>query len=140
MFLKNKRAYFDYFIEEELTVGIMLQGTEVKSIRSGSLNFAQSYCIVHAGELWLKGFHISEWKWASFSKHDLLRDRKLLLKKKELNRLSKKLINGFTIIPVNIFINDRGLIKMTIALARGKKAPDKRQTIKERDIKRSLAV
>jgi SsrA-binding protein len=132
----NKKAKFEYeFLQTEI-VGISLKGSEVKSIRGGKASISEGYCYFNNGELFVKGMNISDYGFGSF--HDTTRDRKLLLKRKELNNLENQLTNGLTIIPYRLFLNDKGLIKMEIALVRGKKLYDKRQTIKNRDIDRDI--
>jgi len=132
----NKKAKFEYeFIQTEIC-GIQLVGSEVKSIRQGKVSISESYCYFNNGELFVKGMNISDYGYGS--SHDTTRDRKLLLKRKELNNLENQLTNGLTIIPYRLFLNDKGLIKMEIALARGKKLYDKRETIKNRDIDRDI--
>ena len=132
----NKKAKFEYeFLQCEIA-GISLKGSEVKSIRGGKVSISESYCYFNNNELFVKGMNISDYGFGSF--HDTTRDRKLLLKRKELNKLENQLTNGLTIIPYRLFINDTGLIKMEIALAKGKKLHDKRFSIKERDIERDM--
>jgi SsrA-binding protein len=132
----NKRAKFEYeFIQTEVC-GIQLVGSEVKSIRQGKVSISEGYCYFKDGELFVKGMNISDYGFGSF--HETVRDRKLLLKRKELNGLETKLINGLTIVPYRVFLNDKGLIKMEIALAKGKKIHDKRETIKNRDLDRDM--
>jgi SsrA-binding protein len=132
----NKKARFEYeFIQTEIC-GIQLLGSEVKSIRGGKASISEGYCYFNNGELFIKGMNISDYGFGS--SHDTTRDRKLLLKRKELNNLENQLTNGLTIIPYRLFLNDKGLIKMEIALARGKKLYDKRETIKNRDIDRDM--
>lgn len=132
----NKKARFEYeFLQTEI-VGIQLVGSEVKSIRQGKISISEGYCYFNEGELFVKGINISDYGFGSF--HETVRDRKLLLKRKELNSLESKLMNGLTIVPYRVFINDKGLIKMEIALAKGKKIHDKRETIKARDIDRDM--
>ena len=132
----NKKAKFEYeFIQTEIC-GIQLVGSEVKSIRGGKASISEGYCYFNNGELFIKGMNISDYGYGS--SHDTTRDRKLLLKRKELNNLENQLTNGLTIIPYRLFLNDKGLIKMEIALARGKKLYDKRETIKNRDIDRDM--
>ena len=132
----NKKARFEYeFIQTEIC-GIQLLGSEVKSIRGGKVSISEGYCYFNNGELFVKGMNISDYGYGS--SHDTTRDRKLLLKRKELNNLENQLTNGLTIIPYRLFLNDKGLIKMEIALARGKKLHDKRNSIKERDIERDM--
>ena len=132
----NKKAKFEYSFLETLIVGIQLVGSEVKSIRGGKASISEGYCYFNNGELFVKGMNISDYGFGS--SHDTTRDRKLLLKRKELNNLENQLTNGLTIIPYRLFLNDKGLIKMEIALARGKKLYDKRETIKNRDIDRDM--
>jgi len=132
----NKKARFEYeFLQTEI-VGIQLVGSEVKSIRQGKVSISEGYCYFNGGELFVKGMNISDYGFGSF--HETVRDRKLLLKRKELNSLESKLMNGLTIVPYRVFINEKGLIKMEIALAKGKKIHDKRETIKNRDIDRDM--
>jgi SsrA-binding protein len=132
----NKKAKFEYEFLQTETCGIQLVGSEVKSIRGGKASISEGYCYFNNGELFVKGMNISDYGFGSF--HDTTRDRKLLLKRKELNNLENQLTNGLTIIPYRLFLNDKGLIKMEIALARGKKLYDKRETIKNRDIDRDM--
>jgi SsrA-binding protein len=137
MKIQNRKSRFNYeFIEKEIA-GIVLAGTEVKSIREGKVSFTDSYCFFVDGELWLKSLHISEYKEGTYNNHEPKRDRKLLLKKQQLRKLQKKMNEGgLTIIPTLIFINDKGLVKVEVALAKGKKTIDKRETIKQRDIEK----
>jgi SsrA-binding protein len=132
----NKKAKFEYEFLQTETCGIQLVGSEVKSIRGGKASISEGYCYFNNGELFVKGMNISDYGFGS--SHDTTRDRKLLLKRKELNNLENQLTNGLTIIPYRLFLNDKGLIKMEIALARGKKLYDKRETIKNRDIDRDM--
>jgi SsrA-binding protein len=132
----NKKAKFEYEFLQTETCGIQLVGSEVKSIRGGKASISEGYCYFNNGELFVKGMNISDYGYGS--SHDTTRDRKLLLKRKELNNLENQLTNGLTIIPYRLFLNDKGLIKMEIALARGKKLYDKRETIKNRDIDRDM--
>jgi len=132
----NKKARFEYeFLQTEI-VGIQLVGSEVKSIRQGKVSISEGYCYFKDGELFVKGMNISDYGFGSF--HETVRDRKLLLKRKELDDLESKLINGLTIVPYRVFLNDKGLIKMEIALSKGKKIHDKRESIKSRDIDRDM--
>lgn len=134
--LRNKKAFFNYDIIDELSCGIVLYGTEVKSIVKGNLNFNDSYCNFIDNELWLKNFHINSYENASHQTHEPKRDRKLLLTKVQLNKFRRNYEEkGLTIVPLNIYINERGLIKMNIGLARGKKKYDKKKAIIERDDK-----
>lgn len=137
--IKNRRATFDYDIAETFTAGIQLTGTEIKSIRLGKASLADTYCTIDAGEVWVKGMYIAEYFYGSYNNHTTRRDRKLLLTKKEIARLQKESeATGYTIVPLRLFINDRGLAKLKIGVARGKKAYDKRQSIREREDKRNL--
>lgn len=139
MEIKNKRASFDYLLSNNITAGIVLVGTEIKSIREGKASLADSYCMFIGNELWVKNMQISAYRLGTFYNHNVKRDRKLLLTKKELRkfqRLTKEA--GFTIIPVRMFIAESGYAKMEIALARGKRAYDKRQTLKENEAKRVM--
>lgn len=138
--IKNRRAHFDYEISETFTAGIVLTGTEIKSIRLGKASLVDTFCYVSNGEVWIKNMYVAEYFYGTYNNHSVRRDRKLLLTKKEINRLSRYgQETGFTIVPVRIFINGKGLAKMVIGIGRGKKEYDKRQTIKERDDKRALA-
>ena len=138
--IKNKRATFDYAISDTFTAGIVLTGTEIKSIRLGKASLADSFCYVTNGEVWLKNMYIAEYFYGTYNNHAERRDRKLLLNKKEIAKLEKNGKEaGFTIIPMRLFINDRGLAKVVIGIGRGKKEYDKRQSIKEREDKRSMA-
>jgi SsrA-binding protein len=132
----NKKARFEYEFLQTDIVGISLFGSEVKSIRQGKVSISEGYCYFKDGELFVKGMNISDYGFGSF--HETVRDRKLLLKRKELNGLETKLINGLTIVPYRVFLNEKGLIKMEIALAKGKKIHDKRETIKNRDLDRDM--
>ena len=135
----NRKAKFSYEFVETFTAGMVLRGTEIKSIRLGLVNMSDSYCVFKKGELFVKNLHISEYIGGNIFNHEILRVRKLLLNKRELVKLEKKVKeSGMTIIPYRIFISERGHAKMEIALARGKKSHDKRQTIKERDDKRNM--
>ena len=137
--IKNKKAFFDYEIAEKLIAGIQLSGTEIKSIRQGKVSLADSYCYFVNNELWLTGVRISEYDQGSYNNHDPYRDRKLLLNRKELNKLEKKTREkGFTIMALRLFIGNTGYAKMEIGLARGKKQYDKRESIKLKDMKRDM--
>lgn len=132
----NKKARFEYeFIQTEIA-GISLLGSEIKSIRQGKVSISESFCYFNDGELYVKGMNISDYGYGSF--HDTTRDKKLLLKKKELRDLENQLVKGFTILPYRLFLNDKGLIKVEIVLGRGKKLHDKRESIKKRDIDRDI--
>ena len=138
--IKNKRATFDYELIETWTAGIVLTGTEIKSIRDSKASLADTYCTFINGELWVKGMHIAQYFYGSYNNHEAKRDRKLLLTRKELRKLAAESKNpGFTIIPTRLYINDTGLAKLVIALAKGKHQYDKRQSIKENEDKREMA-
>lgn len=132
----NKKAKFEYTFIKTITSGIKLVGSEVKSIRLGKVSISESYCYFDNGELFVKGMSISDYGYGS--SHDSNRDKKLLLKRKELNKLEKELVNGLTIIPYRVFINDLGLVKVDIVLSKGKKTYDKREHIKNKDIRRDI--
>ncbi|HAQ36884.1 MAG TPA: SsrA-binding protein SmpB [Saprospiraceae bacterium] len=135
----NKKATFEFYFLQTFEAGISLTGTEVKSIRLGNANLKDAYCSFKDGELYVKSLFISEYKFGNIFNHESRRDRKLLLRKSELNKLDKKVKEkGLTIIPYRIFLTDRGFIKIEIALAQGKKAYDKRVSIKEKDLQRDL--
>lgn len=137
--IKNKKAAFEYYILEEFTAGIQLTGTEIKSIRDGKASIQEAYCLFIDGELYVKNMHISEYSFGTHYNHEPKRDRKLLLNRRELRKLLVKVKErGFTIIPILLFINEKGLAKLTIGLARGKKLYDKRETLKKKDMKRDL--
>ena len=138
--IKNRKATFDYEIIETFTAGIVLTGTEIKSIRLGKAGLTDTFCIVDDGEMWLKNMYISEYSYGSYNNHVTHRDRKLLLNKKEIQKIDKANQQpGYSIIPLRVFINERGLAKAVIAIAKGKKMFDKRQSIKEREDKKSMA-
>ncbi|MDE6526763.1 MAG: SsrA-binding protein SmpB [Muribaculaceae bacterium] len=139
--IKNRRATFDYEIVESFTAGIVLTGTEIKSIRSGHASLVDTFCYISAaGEVWVKNMNIATYFYGSYNNHEARRDRKLLLNKKEIAKIAKAAKDaGFTIVPLRLFISQRGLAKLVIGIARGKKEYDKRQAIKEREDKRSLA-
>lgn len=137
--IKNKRASFEYYFIDHFTAGIMLQGTEIKSIRQGKVNLTDAYCLFMDEALYIRQMNISKYNEGTYYNHDPLRDRKLLLTKKELKKLQEKLKDqGLTIVPTRLFISDRGFAKLDIALAKGKKLYDKRESIKEKDVKRSM--
>lgn len=138
--ITNRRARFDYEISETFTAGIVLTGTEIKSLRAGKGSLVDTFCYENRGEIWVKNMYIAEYFYGSYNNHTTRRDRKLLLTKKEISRLAKSGKEaGFTIVPLKVFINDRGLAKILIGIGRGKKDYDKRQSIKERDDKRAMA-
>ena len=137
--IKNKRATFDYEILEKFTAGIQLYGTEIKSIRDGKAGLNDTYCTFFGNELWIKNMHIASYFFGTYNNHDVRRDRKLLLTKKELKKLVRSTKEtGFTIVPTKLFINEKGLAKIEIGLARGKKNYDKRQSLREKEDKRSI--
>lgn len=137
--LRNRQAYYDYFIDEKYDAGIVLTGTEVKSLREGRASFNDSYCLINKGEMWIKSLHIAEYSHGTANNHDPLRERKLLLNKKELGKIESKVKEkGVTIVPLRIFFSEKGLAKVEIGLGRGKKNYDKRETIKQRDTQREL--
>jgi SsrA-binding protein len=137
--IRNKRAYFDYEILEKFVAGIQLSGTEIKSIRMGRASLVDSFCFFVKSELWVKGINIAEYFYGTFNNHAPNRERKLLLNKKELYKLERKTKeSGLTIVPLRMFLNDRGLAKLEIGLAKGKKQYDKRETIKAKDTKREM--
>lgn len=138
--IKNRRATFDYVIGDTFTAGLVLTGTEIKSIRNGKASLVDSFCYVDNGEVWVKNMYIAEYFYGTYNNHAERRDRKLLLNRKEIARLEKSgKESGFTIVPLRLFINDRGLAKLVIGIGRGKKEYDKRQSIKEREDKRAMA-
>jgi SsrA-binding protein len=137
--IRNKRATFDYDILEEYLAGVVLYGTEIKSIRMGKASMVDSYCYFADGELWIRGVNISEYSWGTCNNHVPKRDRKLLLTKKELAKLSRSLQDkGLTVVGLRLFINERGLAKIAIGLARGRKSYDKREYLKANDAKREM--
>ncbi|HLW08509.1 MAG TPA: SsrA-binding protein SmpB [Marinilabiliaceae bacterium] len=137
--IRNRRATFDYELIEKFVTGIQLAGTEIKSIRAGRASLVDSYCYFIGDELWIKGLNIAEYFYGTYNNHQPMRERKLLLHRKELNKLNRKTKeSGLTIIPVRLFINDRGLAKMEIALAKGKKQYDKRESLKLKDATREM--
>lgn len=139
VFIKNKPATFEYAIEDRMTAGMVLTGSEIKSIRLGKVSFNDSYCLFQDGELWVKSLHIAEYSHAGYAGHDPVRERKLLLKKKELRKWAAKVREkGMSIVPLNVFINDDGFAKMEIGLGKGKKLHDKRDSIKARDVDREI--
>ena len=139
--IDNRKANYNYFLLEEYVAGIVLEGCEVKSIRNRDVNMSDSYCTFVGNELIIKNMHISPYKNSGFTykDYDSKRDRKLLLTKRELRKLQKDVqVKGYTIVPVNLYTNDKGLVKLTIAMAKGKHTYDKSQTIKERDLDREM--
>ncbi|UKI18055.1 MAG: SsrA-binding protein SmpB [Bacteroidales bacterium] len=137
--IRNKRATFDYEILEEYVAGVVLVGTEIKSIRLGKASLTESYCYFDKGELWLRGMNVAEYGWGTCNNHAPRRDRKLLLQRKELNKLQRALQDrGLTIVALRLFLSEKGLAKVVIGLARGRKSYDKREYIKANDAKREM--
>ena len=136
----NRQARFEYFVEDSFEAGIVLEGSEVKSIRRGGVNLRDSFALIENGEVWLKNAHISPYeKSSAFNTHDAKRDRKLLLQRKELEKLGRSLQDkGLTVVGLKLFINERGLAKLQIGLAKGRKSYDKREYIKEKDARREM--
>lgn len=138
--IRNKRANFDYELSDRYIAGIALYGSEIKSIRLGKVGLTESFCQFENGELWVRNMQISTYKFGTFYNHEAKRDRKLLLTKRELKKLERATKEtSFTIVPTFLFINDKGLAKLEVALARGKKNYDKRETLKKSDAKREIA-
>lgn len=137
--IRNKKASFEYFLIEEFNAGIILTGTEIKSVREGKANIADAFCNFKGEELFVIGMHIAEYTYGTYNNHVAKRDRKLLLNKKEIKKLFGKVKEkGFTIVPTLLYINEKGLAKLTIAVAKGKHSYDKRDSLKEKDIKREI--
>ena len=136
--ISNRSAYHEYFIDNKYEAGMVLLGTEVKSLRQGKASFNDSYCLVHKDEIWLKSLHIAQYSHGTVNNHDPLRDRKLLLEKREIRKIAAKLKEkGYTLVPLKIYFKDR-LAKIEIGLARGKKLHDKRESIKQKDVDREM--
>jgi SsrA-binding protein len=139
MEIRNRQAYYEYFIDDKLLAGIALLGTEVKSLRAGKASFADAYCIFQKGELWLKAMNIAEYSHGTVNNHDAVRDRKLLLTKRELKKWDAKIKEkGYTIVPLRLFFNENNIAKVEIGLAKGKKLHDKRESIKQKDTEREM--
>lgn len=137
--IKNKKASFEYFFVDEFTAGIVLTGTEIKSIRLGKASLVDTYCYIHNGEIWIKGMSISPYFYGSYANHEMKRERKLLLNRREIRNLQEACkAPGYTIIPTLVFIDQNGRAKVDIALCRGKKQYDKRQTLKEKEDRREM--
>ncbi|MGM9805115.1 MAG: SsrA-binding protein SmpB [Candidatus Aphodosoma sp.] len=137
--IRNKRASFDYELSDTVTAGIVLYGTEIKSVRDGRASLSDTYCIFDNGELWVKNMQISAYRLGYYYNHDVKRDRKLLLNRSELRKLQRATVEtGYTIVPTRLFVNGNGLAKLEIAVARGKKNYDKRQSIREQDDRRDM--
>ncbi len=139
IYIKNRPATFEYAIEDRLTVGIVLTGSEIKSVRNGKVSFNDSYCLFSKGELWIKSLYIAEYVNAGYAGHEAVHDRKLLATKKELKKWADKVKEkGYSIVPLSMFVNEKGLAKMEIGLGKGKKLHDKRESIKSRDAEREM--
>lgn len=137
--IRNRSAYHDYFIEDRYDAGIVLAGTEVKSLREGRASFNDAYCFFHKSELWIRSLHITEYARGTFNNHVPTQERKLLLHKKELRKLEAKIKEkGYTIVPLRIYFNEKNIAKMEIGLGKGKKNYDKRESIKQRDTEREM--
>lgn len=137
--IRNKKASFEYFFVDTFTAGIVLTGTEIKSIRMGKASLVDTFCYINNGEIWVKGMNISPYFYGSYNNHESKRDRKLLLNKREIKNLQEATKQvGFTIVPTLLFIDDHGRAKLDIALCRGKKKFDKRQTLKEKEDRREM--
>ena len=137
--IKNRAAYHEYFIEDKFDAGMVLVGTEVKSIRDGKVNFVDSFCVFFKGELWVRNMHIAEYRFGTTNNHIAVHDRKLLLNKRELRKLENKIKEkGYTIVPLRIFFNEKGYAKLEIGLGKGKKNYDKRESIKQRDTQKEI--
>jgi SsrA-binding protein len=137
--IKNKKAHFEYFLMDRFIAGLQLQGTEIKSIREGKVSLKESYCNFKNNELFVINMHIAEYSHGTYNNHEPKRDRKLLLTKRELKKLQTKINEkGFTLVPTLLFINESGLAKLEIALAKGKQMHDKRETLKKKDAKREI--
>jgi SsrA-binding protein len=139
MEIRNRSAFHEFFIEDKYDAGMVLTGTEVKALRSGKASFNDSFCTIDRGEVWLRNLHIAEYEYGTYANHPPLRERKLLLRKREIKKLVNKLKDkGYTLVPLKIWFNEKGFAKIQIGLAKGKKLHDKRASIKERDAKREL--
>jgi SsrA-binding protein len=137
--MNNRQAYYNYHIEDKYVAGIVLLGTEVKSIRDGKVSFNVAFCLFDDGELWVRGLYIAEYSHGTANNHIAVHDRKLLLQKRELRKIQAKLKEkGYTVIPLRVFLNDKNLVKVEIGLGKGKKLHDKRETIKDRDVQKEI--
>jgi len=137
--LKNRSAYHEFFIDTKFEAGMVLLGTEVKSLRDGRASFNDSYCLLQDGEIWLKSLHIAEYSHGNLNNHEPLRDRKLLLQKREITKIQAKLKEkGYTLVPLRIYFTDKRFAKIEIGLAKGKKLHDKRESIKQKDVEREM--
>ena len=137
--MNNRQAYFNYYIEDKYVGGVVLLGTEVKSIREGKVSFNDAFCLFDKNELWLRGLYIAEYKLGTSNNHIAVHDRKILLTQKELKRIQSKMKEkGFTLVPLRVFFNEKNFVKVEIGLARGKKTHDKRESIKDKDAQREM--
>ena len=137
--IKNKKAYFNYAIEETYTCGMVLTGSEVKSIRDGKATITEAHCVVTGNEVFLKNMHVSEYSYGGAFNHEPIRDRKLLLQKREIAKIKKKIgEKGMALVPIKVFFSDRGFVKIEIGLGKGKKLYDKREDLKQKDTKRDI--
>lgn len=137
--IKNRQIYHEYFIDAKYEAGMVLLGTEIKSMRTGKVSFNDSYCLISDGEIWLKSLNIAQYSHGTTNNHDPVRDRKLLLNKKEITKIAAKLKEkGYTLVPLRIFMNSKNLAKIEIGLAKGKKLHDKRESIKQKDVDREM--
>ncbi len=137
--MNNRQAYYNYFIEDKYDAGIVLLGTEVKSIREGKVSFNDAFCMFEKNELWVRGLYIAEYSHGTVNNHIAVHDRKLLLNKRELRKLQNKLKDkGLTVVPLRVFLNEKNFVKVEIGLAKGKKNYDKRETIKQRDTDKEI--
>ncbi len=139
MEIKNRSVFHEFFIDAKYEAGMVLLGTEVKSLRAGRASFNDSYCLLHKGEVWLKSLHIAEYTHGTVNNHDPLRDRKLLLEKREIKKIEARLKEkGYTLVPLRIYFTEKRFAKIEIGLAKGKKLHDKRESIKQKDVEREM--
>jgi SsrA-binding protein len=137
--IRNRSAYHDYFIDTKYVAGIVLLGTEVKSLREGKASFNDSFCVIHQGEIWIRSLHIAQYSHGTMNNHDPLRERKLLLQKREIKKIESKLKEkGYTLVPLRMFLNEKNLVKIEFGLAKGKKLHDKRESIRQKDVEREM--
>ncbi len=137
--IKNRSIYHEFFIDAKYEAGMVLLGTEIKSMRTGKVSFNDSYCMIIDGEVWIKSLNIAQYSHGTVSNHDPVRDRKLLLHKKEISKIAARLKEkGYTLVPLKIFLNSKNLAKIEIGLAKGKKLHDKRESIKQKDVEREM--
>ena len=137
--IRNRSAFHEFAIEDTFIAGMVLVGTEVKSLRAGKASFNDSYCVIHQGEIWIRSLHIAEYSHGTANNHDPVRERKLLLQRREIRKIEAKLKEkGYTLVPLRIYFNDKNLVKAEIGLAKGKKLHDKRETLKQKDAQREM--